>query len=160
MYRSIKSKEWRQHDVQRSLTCNPGRRIIPCARFGSFAARLCYCKCFAPYVGNGCRCPAPDRARRAGCGAKPGTDDAVSGSCDPSGGSRPRREKRICHGRPDQRFAGGFSESLIGLAGRNICGVGSVAGSHWHLWSDCLLGEPVRSACAWRRVRSPGRFID
>src|SRR5205814_242457 len=46
------------------------------------------------------------------------------------------------HGRPDQRLAGRFSEPLIGVAGGRICGVGSVARSDWHLWSDGVLGEP------------------
>ena len=86
-----------------------------------------------------------DDRRLVSCGphrARPGTDDAVAGSCDPSGGPQPRRQKRICHGRPDQRLAGGFSEPLIGVAGGRICGVGSVARSDWPVWSDCLLGEP------------------
>ncbi len=71
-----------------------------------------------------------------------GADDAVADSCDPSGGSQPRCQKRICHGRPDQRLAGSFPEPLIGLAGGRICGLGPVARSDWPLWSDCVRGEP------------------
>jgi hypothetical protein len=65
---------------------------------------------------------------------------------------------------PDQRFAGGLSEPLVGLAVGSICGICAVARSNWTLWRDCLFGGTTnardRSAHGARSAARGGLSID